>query len=85
MGQYALGAQRKVRLLREEGVDIPDARRRVAARGFWSNEGDDTFCYPYCFSAAQARNGHFSEFRTAQEALSRGLRPCSVCRPSLAA
>ncbi|MBV9102554.1 MAG: MGMT family protein [Candidatus Eremiobacteraeota bacterium] len=84
-GEYALGADDKVRILEHEGVHVPELRRRVTMHEFWSPEGDDTFCYPFCFSEPQLHGRHFRKFQTPQEAVRLGLTPCETCHPPLAA
>ena len=86
-GRYALGDGEtdKVTLLHGEGVDVAEVRRRVTERCFWSEEGDTTFCLPYCFAAHPLPDRRFIRFESVREALSRGLEPCSTCHPLLAA
>jgi O-6-methylguanine DNA methyltransferase len=86
-GSYALGvgAPDKVTLLRHEGVDVDEVRRRMPLQRFWSEEGDSTFCYPYCFAARPLTDRRIVEFASARDAVRRGLAPCSTCHPSLAA
>jgi O-6-methylguanine DNA methyltransferase len=84
-GQYALGADDKVALLEHEGVDVSEVRRRLTTPRFWSEPGDETFCYPYCFVARPLGDRRIIEFSSAREALTHGLRPCETCHPPLAA
>jgi len=84
-GDYALGAGPKVHLLEGEGVDVGEVRRRMRTRVFWGEEGETTFCYPYCFPAHSLPDRKLIEFASAREAVARGLTPCETCHPPLAA
>jgi O-6-methylguanine DNA methyltransferase len=83
-GEYGLGAgtRDKVALLQHEGIDIGEMRKRVSARAFWAIEGEDTYCYPYCFEQ-QLEHDRVVRFDSAHDAHRQGLTPCATCRPPL--
>lgn len=84
-GHYALGDDDKVVMLQHEGVDIAEVRRRMGKRRFWTEEGESTYCYPYCFAAHPLRDRHIIEFHSVEEAQHHGLTPCETCHAPLAA
>jgi methylphosphotriester-DNA--protein-cysteine methyltransferase len=46
--------------------------------------GSDTthiFCMPTCRHARRVMERHEVEFRSEEEARSKGYRPCKICRP----
>ncbi len=85
IGEYASGTENKVSLLQHEGVDLDEVRRRLPARSVWSEEGEDTFCHPFCFFARPLPEMTIAVFKNEEEARAHGLRPCSTCHPALAA
>jgi methylated-DNA-[protein]-cysteine S-methyltransferase len=85
-GEYAFGAPLKVALLAGEEVDLGEVRTRMSERDvFWSEEGEDSYCYPFCFAARPLANHRIRKFRGTAEAHAHGLTPCPTCRPPLAA
>ena len=57
-GDYAFGAEQKTALLCGEDVDLAEVRRRSHERdSVWSEEGEDSYCYPFCFAARAAARG----------------------------
>ncbi len=85
IGEYAFGTENKASLLQREGVDLDEVRRRMPARYVWQEEGDATFCRPFCYDARPLPERHFVVFKNAHEARARGLTPCTVCHPAVAA
>ena len=85
IGEYAFGTENKASLLQREGVDLEEVRRRVPARDVWSEEGEDTFCHPFCFFARALPEMNIAVFRSAEEARAHGLRPCTTCHPAAVA
>jgi methylated-DNA-[protein]-cysteine S-methyltransferase len=86
IGQYALGTDKKATLLEHEGVDLDEVRRRMPTRNVWKEEGEDTFCRPFCFDARPLTpENHVIVFKSAAEARAHGLTPCTTCHPGIAA
>jgi methylated-DNA-[protein]-cysteine S-methyltransferase len=86
IGQYALGTEKKASLLQHEGVDLDEVRRRMPTQNVWYEEGEETFCRPFCFDARPLpAENHIVVFRNAAEARARGLVPCTTCHPGIAA
>jgi O-6-methylguanine DNA methyltransferase len=86
IGQYALGVEKKASLLQHEGVDLDEVRRRMLTRNVWYEEGETTFCRPFCFDARPLPpENHIVVFKSEAEARARGLVPCVTCHPGLAA
>ncbi len=85
-GDYVFGSHDKAKLLESEGVDLHEVYRRLHDHGnrFWTTEGDDTYCRPYCFDARPLAES-FIEFRSAAQARAHGLVPCRTCQPLAAA
>jgi len=85
IGQYGAGGPSAKRaVLASEGVD-PDELERLASRGvrFMGSDTTHIFCFPTCRNARRIRAEHRTSFRTWQDALQDGYRPCRVCRPSI--
>ena len=58
-------------------------RKRVSSRSFWCIEGEDTYCYPYCFEIQQLSHKRVVKFDSFHDAHGQGLTPCSTCRPPM--
>jgi O-6-methylguanine DNA methyltransferase len=86
VGEYALGPQRKCRLLEAEGVDL-SLQERMARAGTRYVGSDTThiYCYPTCHRARRIAGPHRVPFRAPAEAAAAGYRPCKICRPARAA
>jgi O-6-methylguanine DNA methyltransferase len=82
-GNYGLGPELKVDLLRAEQVDLDEAVR-LRRRGIHYLGSDSThvFCYPSCHHARRIGAGHRVELRDAATAMGAGYRPCRHCRPA---
>jgi len=85
LGEYALGGGRKIDVLEGEGVDPDEVRRRMRTREFWGEEGEPSYCYPYCFPAHRLPERKLIGFSSVREAQEHGLTPCKTCHPPLAA
>ncbi len=86
IGNYSLGGSPVKRaLLRAEGVD-PDALEALARAGirYYGSETTHIFCFPTCAHARRINDRHRVLFRTEEEAIQAGYRPCTVCRPMAA-
>ena len=84
VGEYALGADNKERLLRVESVDLDEVRSLAGRHIFYV--GSDTtgvVCFPTCHNARRITPGHRHGFRSLTEAEAAGYRPCRSCRPGL--
>jgi len=84
-GEYALGADRKVAILETEDVDPREVERRLGSGPeFWVDEEDGVYCYPFCHPA-KPLGFTLPVVKSIAEAAAHGLRPCSTCRPPIAA
>jgi len=85
VGNYALGREAKRAVLEAEGVD-PDRLESLAEAGtrFYGSDTTQIFCYPTCHQAQRISNEHQVLFKSEQEALQSGYRPCKICRPASA-
>lgn len=82
-GDYAYGPELKRRLLRREGV-LVDALDRLDEEGFryigFPDSGE--YCFPTCGGSDwEDANEPYLLLRDERDAKSRGLKPCSHCRP----
>lgn len=82
VGEYAFGPKMKRELLRREGVDV-DALDRLARRGIRLIGSATTkiACFPTCRDARRIREENRVPFRSPDEALTKGFRPCRHCQP----
>jgi O-6-methylguanine DNA methyltransferase len=83
IGQYGAGGpEAKRAVLGVEGVDTATLER-LAGSGVRFTGSDTTgiYCYPSCRHARRTSSVHTVAFRTAEEAIGAGYRPCRVCRP----
>lgn len=81
IGNYSLGGpHRKWELLEHEGID-PGWLEGLAARRvrFVGSDTTRVYCHPSCAHARRITATHRMEFRSADEALDRGFRPCASC------
>jgi O-6-methylguanine DNA methyltransferase len=84
LGQYAMGGTDiKRALLSVEGAE-PEVLETLAERHihFFGSDTTDIFCFPTCRHARRVAPQHRVPFSSAHEAVSRGYRPCKVCRPA---
>jgi O-6-methylguanine DNA methyltransferase len=83
IGNYSLGGPHNKReLLAHEGAD-PGWLEDLARRGVRYVGSDTTgiFCHPTCAHARRITPPHRVEFRSVDQAVTAGLRPCLVCAP----
>jgi O-6-methylguanine DNA methyltransferase len=87
IGHYSLGGDRFKRTILEAEGAHPELIERVAASGvrFLGNEQERYFCVPTCGGIASLLEENWVRFHSEREAREAGYRPCSACRPSLAA
>jgi hypothetical protein len=85
IGNYAYGSDAKRALLRAEGLD-PDALETLAHAGvrYYGSDTTHIFCFPTCTHARRITAQHRVPFRTGEEAVRAGYRPCKTCRPMAA-
>jgi O-6-methylguanine DNA methyltransferase len=79
-GDYVFGTPNKRRLLEGEGLplnEIADLVRRGVR--YIGQPEDNCFCLPTCGTSVIAPQHPC--FHSAEEALARGLEPCTTCRP----
>ncbi|MGH9164117.1 MAG: methylated-DNA--[protein]-cysteine S-methyltransferase, partial [Acidimicrobiales bacterium] len=82
-GHYAFGPAMKESLLRAEQVNLDEVRDLARARVFYL-AGTDTgvLCFPTCRNARRLEPEHRQGFRTLDEAVGQGYRPCPHCQPA---
>ncbi len=82
IGNYGFGSPAKRALLRAEGVD-PDALEALARAGirYYGSDTTHIFCFPTCTHARRIGDRHRVLFRSGEEAIRAGYRPCQTCRP----
>jgi O-6-methylguanine DNA methyltransferase len=83
IGAYGAGGpEAKRAVLGSEGIDT-DELEQLAGRGvrFTGSDSTHIYCYPSCRHARRTSARHEVRFRSAEEAISAGYRPCKVCRP----
>jgi O-6-methylguanine DNA methyltransferase len=79
-GQYAFGAEEKVRLLEGEGVPVGE----LARSPYLATPTTGIFCHATCRNARRIKPENRQRFRSAEAAINAGYRPCKVCRPVVA-
>ncbi len=86
VGEYAFGSAMKRELLRREGVDV-DALEALAREGvrYIGSKTTKIVCFPTCRDARRIREENRVPFHAADEALTKGFRPCRKCQPFKAA
>jgi O-6-methylguanine DNA methyltransferase len=86
IGNYAFGEALKRELLRREGVDVDalDALARDRVR-YIGSKTTKIVCFPTCKDAQRIREENRVPFHAADEALTKGFRPCRKCQPFAAA
>jgi O-6-methylguanine DNA methyltransferase len=83
IGEYGAGGpEAKREVLSVEGIDTIKMEQ-VAGRGvrFSGSDSTNIYCYPSCRHARRTMEKHNVDFRSANDALAAGYRPCRVCRP----
>ena len=87
IGQYSMGGpEAKRTVLQAEGLDV-DGLQGLAAAGirFLASDTTRVFCLPSCRHARRITDRHRVRFRSADEGVEAGYRPCRHCRPAAAA
>jgi O-6-methylguanine DNA methyltransferase len=86
LGRYALGEDRKRRLLEAEGMDVAGYEAEQAAgTRFVGSATTGIYCYPTCRHARRIAPGHRVPFADGDEAATAGFRGCRDCRPAAVA
>ncbi|MGH7920266.1 MAG: methylated-DNA--[protein]-cysteine S-methyltransferase [Candidatus Dormibacteraceae bacterium] len=83
LGSYSCGGpEAKRAALVAEGLDV-ERLERLSGAGvrFVGSETTRVFCTPSCSAARRITPRHEVRFRSEEQALAAGYRPCSVCRP----
>lgn len=82
IGQYAFGTATKREMLRREGVDV-EKLEALAKRGvrFIGSRTTKIVCFPTCKDAKRIREENRVPFRSTEDALEEGFRPCLRCQP----
>ena len=82
-GNYGLGPEMKVDLLRVERVNL-DETRDLGRRGvhYLASATTGVFCYPSCTHARRITPGHRVELASVAKAVDAGYRACRHCRPA---
>ena len=76
-GNYAFGAQEKIRLLEGEGVPTAE----ISGSPYVATPTTNIVCHATCRNARRIRPENRRPFRSAKEAVEAGYQPCKVCRP----
>jgi hypothetical protein len=85
-GEYGFGAEMKRAILASEAVNL-DEIHALAARGMHvvGSSATGAVCYPSCHQARRITPAHRVGFPSVAQAVAAGYRPCSHCRPAVAA
>jgi O-6-methylguanine DNA methyltransferase len=83
-GKYYFGPDMKRSLLRAEEVNLEEIHQ-LAAQGthYLGSDTTQVVCYPSCHQARRITAPHRVGFRSLDQALATGYRPCGHCRPSV--
>lgn len=81
IGNYGGGVERKLKLLRAEGV-AADHARRLPSDAVYGHLGTRIFCRPTCSAAQRANRDRMLIFPAPRSAAAAGMRPCKLCRPA---
>lgn len=76
-GNYAFGADEKIRLLEAEGVLTAE----ISGHPYVATPTTNIVCHATCRNARRIKPENRRPFRSAKEAVEAGYRPCKVCRP----
>ncbi|WP_119068886.1 methylated-DNA--[protein]-cysteine S-methyltransferase [Rubrobacter indicoceani] len=80
-GSYGFEPEKKVRLLRDEGVPLEE----VARAPYVATPTTGIVCHTTCRHARRIKPENRRPFKNLNSALGSGFRPCKVCRPAVAA
>jgi methylated-DNA-[protein]-cysteine S-methyltransferase len=84
LGDYVFGADMKKRLLRAE-VNLNEVHALAKNNIYYlGSETTGIVCFPTCSSARRITRKHRRGFRTIDQAVRAGYRPCKRCRPAVA-
>ncbi len=83
LGKYSLGEPQNKRILLEAEGLVMAEYEALSKRGirFTGSDTTNIFCNPTCRHARRTSADHTVEFKSKQDALNSGFRPCKVCRP----
>lgn len=84
-GGYVFGTEMKERLLRAEKVNLDEVHALARDNVYYL--GSDTtgiVCFPTCADARRITSAHRRGFRTMEQAVRAGYRPCTRCQPAVA-
>ncbi len=80
-GNYGFDPERKVRLLKREGVPVEE----IAKAPYVATPTTGIVCHATCRDARRIKPENRRPFRSMAVAVDAGFRPCKVCRPAAAA
>lgn len=84
LGDYVFGADMKKRLLRAEKVNLDEVHELTKNNIYYlGSETTGVVCFPTCSSARRITRKHRRGFRTIDQAVRAGYRPCKRCRPAV--
>jgi hypothetical protein len=82
-GDYVFGAATKEQLLRSERVNLDEVHALARARvHYLGSDTTNIVCFPTCSDARRITPEHRRGFRTVDQAVRAGYRPCLRCRPA---
>lgn len=79
-GKYGFDPQKKVKLLKDEGVPVEEVERAP----YIATPTTGVVCHATCRNAKRIQPENRLPFRSVPDALDAGFRPCKVCRPVMA-
>ena len=81
VGNYGGGPEMKEELLRLENVNL-DEVIELARHGvhFVGNASTEVFCFPSCEGVRRSKRQNRVGFRSVEDAIEKGYRPCGRCR-----
>lgn len=82
IGEYAIGAARKRRLLATEGVNVEWLERLARGRVRYMGTPSGRWCYPTCATVRATPVEDQAPLQTASAAAAAGYQPCERCRPT---
>ena len=76
-GNYAFGAEEKIRLLEAEGVPTAE----ISGHPYVATPTTGIVCHATCRNARRIKPENRRSYHSTAEAIEAGYRPCKVCRP----
>jgi len=73
--------QRGMWITAEPTPETPEVQQPVSGSGYVASKSSEVFHIPSCTWAKRIAEGNEVYFRTFQEAVDSGRRPCKVCKP----